>query len=99
MSYSVRFTARAHEDLLRLVACLAERDPAAAAHAGAAIGEAVSLLNRFPLSRARWPPSRIRKTLKALTRPHMRRSNRGTRAYDHCKGVHTSGGTRRLVGR
>ncbi len=50
MSYSVRFTARAREDLLRLVAFLAERDPAAAAHAGAAIGEAVSLLKRFPLN-------------------------------------------------
>ncbi|WP_019591670.1 type II toxin-antitoxin system RelE/ParE family toxin [Thioalkalivibrio sp. ALE20] len=50
MSYSVRFTAQAREDLLRLVAFLAESDPAAAAHARTAIGEAVSLLERFPLS-------------------------------------------------
>ncbi len=51
MSYSVRFTAQARDDLLRLAAFLADRDPAAAAHARAAIGEAVSLLERFPLSR------------------------------------------------
>ncbi|WP_018864792.1 type II toxin-antitoxin system RelE/ParE family toxin [Thioalkalivibrio sp. ARh3] len=50
MSYSVRFTAQAREDLLRLVAFLADRDPAAAAHARDAIGEAVSPLERFPLS-------------------------------------------------
>ncbi|WP_018867964.1 MULTISPECIES: type II toxin-antitoxin system RelE/ParE family toxin [unclassified Thioalkalivibrio] len=50
MSYSVRFTAPAREDLLRLVAFLVERDPAATAQARAAIGEAVSLLERFPLS-------------------------------------------------
>ena len=50
MSYSVRFTAQVREDLLRRVVFLAERDPAAAAHARTAIGDAVSLLERFPPS-------------------------------------------------
>ncbi|WP_024326550.1 type II toxin-antitoxin system RelE/ParE family toxin [Thioalkalivibrio sp. AKL19] len=50
MSYSVRFTAQARDDLMRLVAFLAEQDPTAANRARTAIGQALSLLETFPLS-------------------------------------------------
>ncbi len=50
MSYQVRFTGQAREDLLRLFRFLAEEDRQAASHARQAIGKATDLLADFPFT-------------------------------------------------
>lgn len=50
MSYQVRFTERARQDLLRLFRFLAEEDYQAAVHARKAIGQAMDLLAVFPFT-------------------------------------------------
>ncbi|MBS4099163.1 MAG: type II toxin-antitoxin system RelE/ParE family toxin [Sulfuricella sp.] len=50
MSYRVRFTASAREDLQRLFAFLLERDPVAARRARDAIEKAIGLLRDFPFT-------------------------------------------------
>ena len=50
MSYRVRYTRAARDDLLRLYAFLLERDPQAAAQAREAIGKSVLALQEFPFS-------------------------------------------------
>lgn len=50
MSYRVRFTRAARDDLLRLHGFLRERDPAAANRARQAIRKAVGLLADFPFT-------------------------------------------------
>jgi plasmid stabilization system protein ParE len=50
MSYQVRFTGQAREDLLRLFRFLAEEDRQAANHAREAIGKALDLLADFPFT-------------------------------------------------
>lgn len=50
MTYVVRFTREAEDDLLRLFNFLVERDPAAARMAQGAISEAIRFLGIFPFS-------------------------------------------------
>ncbi|HEX5125739.1 MAG TPA: type II toxin-antitoxin system RelE/ParE family toxin [Rhodocyclaceae bacterium] len=50
MSYRVRFTPEAEEDLLRLYDFLIQQDIQAAVHALSAIRKAVSLLQDFPFT-------------------------------------------------
>ena len=50
MSYRVRYTRSARDDLLRLYAFLLERDPHAAIQAREAIGKSVLALQEFPFS-------------------------------------------------
>jgi plasmid stabilization system protein ParE len=50
VTYRVRFTRAAKEDLLRLYAFMLERDMEAARHAREAIGKAVGLLRDFPFT-------------------------------------------------
>ncbi len=50
MSYRVRYTRTARDDLLRLYAFLLERDPQAAVQAREAIGKSVLALQEFPFS-------------------------------------------------
>lgn len=50
MSYRVRYTRAARDDLLRLYGFLLERDPQAAILAREAIGKSVRLLEEFPFS-------------------------------------------------
>jgi plasmid stabilization system protein ParE len=50
MTYAVRFTQEAQDDLLRLVDFLIAHDPSAARHAQTAIIEAVKFLTIFPFS-------------------------------------------------
>ncbi|HET7833965.1 MAG TPA: type II toxin-antitoxin system RelE/ParE family toxin [Gallionella sp.] len=50
MSYKVRFTQGAREDLLRLFAFLAEQDPQAAKRARKTIAASIELLQQFPFT-------------------------------------------------
>ena len=50
MSYQVRYTRAAREDLHRLFRFLLERSPAAARHAREAIGKSIELLRDFPFT-------------------------------------------------
>ncbi|MGE5622463.1 MAG: type II toxin-antitoxin system RelE/ParE family toxin [Bacillota bacterium] len=50
MSYQVRYTKAAREDLHRLFRFLLERDPAAARRAREAIGKSIELLRSFPFT-------------------------------------------------
>ena len=50
MSYRVRYTRAARDDLLRLYAFLLERDPQAAALAREAIGNSIGVLKEFPFT-------------------------------------------------
>lgn len=50
MSYKVRYTVAATEDLKRLFTFLAERDLRAAQHARKAIAESIRLLQQFPFT-------------------------------------------------
>ena len=50
MSYKVRYTRTAREDLHRLFAFLVERDVRAAQRAGKAIGASIELLRQFPFT-------------------------------------------------
>lgn len=50
MSYKVRYTAEAREDLKRLFAFLAERDLRAAQQARKTIAESIKLLQQFPFT-------------------------------------------------
>ena len=50
MTYTVRFTEEAEDDLMRLIDFLAVQDIGAARHAQAAISEAVRFLTIFPFS-------------------------------------------------
>lgn len=50
MSYQVRFTRAAREDLLRLYGFLLEQDPGAARRARESIGKGVEFLRDFPFS-------------------------------------------------
>ncbi len=50
MTYAVRFTEAAEDDLMRLIDFLAVQDHNAARHAHAAISEAVRFLTIFPFS-------------------------------------------------
>jgi plasmid stabilization system protein ParE len=50
MSYQVRFTRTAREDLLRLFDFLLEKDPQAARRAREAIGKAIEFLRDFPFT-------------------------------------------------
>lgn len=50
MSYGIRFTRAAKEDLLRLYEFLLERDPEAADRAREAIGKGIDLLRDFPFT-------------------------------------------------
>lgn len=50
MSYRVRYTRAARDDLLRLFAFLAERDPAAARYALETIRKSIALLQDFPFT-------------------------------------------------
>ena len=50
MSYSVRYTKAAREDLRRLYAFLLEHDPKAARRALDAIGKGLELLREFPFT-------------------------------------------------
>ncbi|MFO7542727.1 MAG: type II toxin-antitoxin system RelE/ParE family toxin [Thiobacillus sp.] len=50
MSYRVRYTRAARDDLLRLVAFLLERDPQAATLAREAIGKSIGVLQEFPFT-------------------------------------------------
>ncbi|MGH8147874.1 MAG: type II toxin-antitoxin system RelE/ParE family toxin [Rhodanobacteraceae bacterium] len=58
MSYTVRFTDDALQDLTRLYAFLAERDLAAARRAIGAIRKAVEMLETFPFACRKASPSR-----------------------------------------
>ena len=50
MSYRVRYTRAARDDLLRLFSFLLERDPQAATLAREAIGKSIVALQEFPFS-------------------------------------------------
>lgn len=50
MSYRIRFTKAAKEDLLRLYEFLPERDPEAANRAREVIGKGIDLLRDFPFT-------------------------------------------------
>ena len=50
MSYRVRYTKSARDDLLRLFACLLEHDLHAAARAREAIAKGIAFLQEFPFS-------------------------------------------------
>lgn len=50
MSYQVRYTRAAREDLVRLYRYLLERDEEAAARASEAIGRGVAMLRLFPFT-------------------------------------------------
>ena len=50
MSYRVRYTRAARDDLLRLFAFLLERDPQAATLAPGAIGNSIGVLKEFPFT-------------------------------------------------
>ena len=50
MSYRVRYTKAARDDLLRMFAFLLERDLQAAAQAREAIGKSIAFLQEFPFS-------------------------------------------------
>lgn len=50
MTFRVRYTRVAREDLVRLYGCLLERDVAAAERALAALDRAVDMLGSFPFS-------------------------------------------------
>ena len=50
MSYKVRYTEAAREDLKRLFTFLAERDLRAAQHARNTIAESIKLLQQFPFT-------------------------------------------------
>lgn len=58
MSYIVRFTDEALDDLTRLYRFLAENDPAAARRAIGAIRRAVEMLESFPFACRKASPSR-----------------------------------------
>ena len=64
MTYAVRFTPQAEDDLLRLFDFLLERDIEAADHAREAISKAMELLQVFPFS--------CRKTQGAESNPFLR---------------------------
>ena len=64
MSYSVRFTRGAEEDLLRLFDFLLEQDSTAAKHAMEAITKGIEFLELFPFS--------CRKALGGETSPFLR---------------------------
>lgn len=50
MSYRIRYTRAARDDLHRLVAFLLERDPQAATPAREAIGKSIGVLQEFPFT-------------------------------------------------
>lgn len=50
MSYSVRYTRAARDDLVRLYQFLLERDPQAATQAREAIGKSIGFLQEFPFT-------------------------------------------------
>jgi plasmid stabilization system protein ParE len=50
MSFQVRYTKAARNDLLRLFSFLLEHDPHAAARAREAIGKSIAFLQEFPFS-------------------------------------------------
>lgn len=50
MSWRVRYTRAARDDLIRLFAFIAEQDPVAATHALAIIEKSIDLLREFPFS-------------------------------------------------
>ena len=64
MTYAVRFTPQAEDDLLRLFDFLLERDIEAADHAREAISKAMELLEVFPFS--------CRKAQSAESNPFLR---------------------------
>ncbi len=55
MTYQVRVTARARDDIKRLYAYMLERDEQAAARAYEALEKAMTMLNDFPFSCRRAP--------------------------------------------
>jgi plasmid stabilization system protein ParE len=57
MSYQVRFTGQARQDLLRLFGFLADEDYQAAVQAREAIGRAVEFLSVFPFTCRKATPS------------------------------------------
>ena len=76
MTYAVRFTEEATDDLMRLIDFLAVQDIAAARQAHAAISEAVRFLTIFPFSCRKAAANNRGQTTNIFRNPSVRAPSR-----------------------